>query len=138
MKMEKPKTDPERSAIMRSVKSKDTAPEMQVRRLVFSLGFRYRLHRTDLPGKPDLVFPKLKKVIFVHGCFWHGHRCARGNRIPINNREYWIDKIEKNKRRDRLNSSLLQSLGWQSMVIWECSLKKLDTLNSSLVAYLNG
>src|SRR4051812_6220955 len=93
-------TDQIRSATMRAGKSKDTLPEIEVRRFVYGLGFRYRLHRADLPGKPDLAFSRLKRVIFVHGCFWHGHDCARGARRPKTNQDYWNGKIAKNRARD--------------------------------------
>jgi DNA mismatch endonuclease (patch repair protein) len=127
-----------RSKIMRAVKSKDTGPEMIVRSIVHSLGFRFRLHRKDLPGKPDLALPKLKKAIFVHGCFWHGHNCARGSRVPVNNREYWVEKIEKNRKRDQRSARLLRKLGWKRKVVWECSLKKPEKVMSSLAEYLRG
>jgi DNA mismatch endonuclease (patch repair protein) len=120
-----------RSATMRAVKSKDTAPEMQVRRLVHSLGYRYRLHLEALPGKPDLVFPRLKKVIFVHGCFWHGHSCSRGNRLPKTNCEYWQAKIGRNRTRDEQHLMKLQSLGWEVLSVWECDLQDLAHLGSS-------
>jgi DNA mismatch endonuclease (patch repair protein) len=127
-----------RSEIMRAVKSENTGPEEIVRSMVHRLGFRFRLHRKDLPGKPDLVFPKLKKVIFVHGCFWHGHRCSRGNRVPVHNRAYWIEKIEKNRQRDRKAARLLRQLGWGRMVVWECSLKKPDRARSAIDRFLDG
>ena len=91
---------PQRSATMRAVKGKDTKPELLVRRLVHGMGYRYRLHRKDLPGKPDLTFAGRRRVIFVHGCFWHGHDCARGARVQKNNRDYWLGKIGRNRGRD--------------------------------------
>lgn len=109
---------------MRSVKSRDTSPEIQVRRFVHGLGYRFRLYRRDLPGTPDLVFPRLNCVIFVQGCFWHGHTCARGARIPKQNAEYWRAKIERNRVRDRRNITLLRSLGWQVLIVWECALRQ--------------
>src|SRR5205814_5907334 len=93
-------TPEQRSRIMRAVKGRDTAPEMTVRRIVHGMGYRYRLHRKDLPGKPDLVFPRDHKVIFVHGCFWHGHDCQRGARAPKMNADYWSTKIARNRNRD--------------------------------------
>lgn len=108
---------------MRAVKSTNTAPELLVRRLVSSMGYRYRLHRAELPGKPDLAFIGRRKAIFVHGCFWHGHDCTRGARVPRQNASYWIDKIERNRKRDLTHSSTLKRLGWESMVLWECELK---------------
>jgi DNA mismatch endonuclease (patch repair protein) len=124
-----------RSDIMRSVKSRDTKPEMVVRRFIHSLGYRFRLHRKSLPGSPDLVFPRLKKVVFVHGCFWHGHKCARGDRTPKNNREYWISKIAKNRERDQLNRNLLQKQGWGVFIAWECQIKS-PQVKEELKAFL--
>ncbi|MGP8175473.1 MAG: very short patch repair endonuclease [Terracidiphilus sp.] len=92
--------------------------------------------RHDLPGNPDLVFPRLKKVIFVHGCFWHGHGCARGNRVPVQNREYWVDKIKRNRQRDQNAARLLRKLGWKRKVIWECRLKNPEQVKSILDKFL--
>ncbi len=117
-------TPERRSRIMRAVKGVDTAAEITVRRMVHQMGYRFRLHRKDLPGKPDLVFPRLRKVVFVHGCFWHGHDCARGARVPVHNRRYWTNKIGRNTERDRHVSGALKQLGWLSLAIWECELKK--------------
>lgn len=117
-------TSEQRSRTMRAVKGKNTRPEMTVRRIVHSMGYRYRLHRKDLPGKPDLVFGPRKKVIFVHGCFWHGHTCARGDRTPKKNRGYWKKKIARNMERDCEHLAALKAGGWQSLVIWECEIKK--------------
>lgn len=117
------KTQVDRSAIMRSVKSVDTGPEIAVRRLAHRLGYRFRLHRKSLPGTPDLVFPRLRKVVFVHGCFWHGHNCARGDRTPKSNRDYWVAKIARNRERDRRNRALLHDQGWGVFIAWECQLR---------------
>ncbi|MDR3754974.1 MAG: very short patch repair endonuclease [Terracidiphilus sp.] len=132
------KFDPEtRSRIMRAVRSEDTAPEILVRRFVHHLGYRFRLHRKDLPGKPDLVFPRLESVIFVHGCFWHGHGCPRGARLPKTNAKYWCTKIARNSSRDRSNRNKLRSLGWKSLVVWECELRaKLDSAQRRISAFL--
>jgi DNA mismatch endonuclease (patch repair protein) len=114
--------DPARSAQMARVRGKDTKPEMVVRRLVHAMGYRYRLHRKDLPGKPDLVFPRLRKIIQVHGCFWHQHpdpACRRA-RIPKTRREFWVPKLEGNARRDIENERALRELGWDVLVVWEC------------------
>ena len=111
----------ERSVQMRLVRSKDTKPEMFVRRLVHRLGYRYRLHRADLPGKPDLVFPARRKVIQVNGCFWHGHNCRLG-RMPKSSLDYWQKKIARNQERDRKTISSLRGLGWKCLTIWECGL----------------
>ena len=116
-------TSPERSQIMRAVKGQDTGPEMLVRRLVHRLGYRFRLHRADMPGKPDLVFPGRKAVILVHGCFWHGHDCPRGARIPKANRAYWMAKIARNVARDAATRKRLRASGWRVLTLWECRLK---------------
>ena len=112
-------TDPQRSAVMRAVKSSDTAPEMIVRRLVHHLGVRFRLHRRDLPGTPDIVLPGRRKVIFVNGCFWHGHDCSRGARVPKTNTSYWRAKIDRNVSRDRQSLAALENAGWR--VLMTCS-----------------
>jgi DNA mismatch endonuclease (patch repair protein) len=109
-----------RSAVMRAVKSTDTTPELKVRRAAHALGLRFRLRRTDLPGKPDLVFPGRRTALFVHGCFWHGHDCPRGARVPAANRAYWEAKIGRNRTRDRETLAALKALGWKPAVIWEC------------------
>lgn len=126
----------ERSAIMRAVKSGDTKPEMLVRRLVHALGYRYRLHRADLPGKPDLAFSSRRKVIFVHGCFWHGHDCPRGARMPKSNTDYWRRKITRNQERDQLNLAALSRQGWDVLIVWECQTKDLETLERCLSDFL--
>jgi DNA mismatch endonuclease (patch repair protein) len=109
--------------MMAQVKGKDTSPEMNVRRLLHSMGYRFRLHRKDLPGNPDIVLPKHKKVIFVHGCFWHGHKgCPRSKR-PSTNVEFWNNKLSGNIERDRKNLAALRKLGWKPYVIWECQAK---------------
>ncbi len=119
-------TDPVRSDIMRAVKSADTKPEMIVRRLVYAMGYRYRLHRKDLPGKPDLVFGPRRKAIFVNGCFWHGHDCVRGAREPKANAEYWRAKIARNVERDTANKIALKAAGWSVLTVWECQTKARD------------
>jgi len=120
---------------MRSVKSTDTKPELAVRRLAHQLGYSFRLHRKSLPGTPDLVFPRLRKVVFVHGCFWHGHRCARGNRTPKNNRDYWVAKITRNRERDKTNRALLHTEGWGVYIVWECRIRDID-LEEKLKSFL--
>jgi DNA mismatch endonuclease (patch repair protein) len=129
-------TPEQRSRIMRAVKGSDTAPEMIVRRLVHRMGYRFRLHRKDLPGKPDLVFPRLHKVVFVNGCFWHGHDCARGARLPKANAEYWRVKIARNSLRDTANVAALSAEGWRTAVIWECELKEPAQVKKRLVGFL--
>jgi DNA mismatch endonuclease (patch repair protein) len=125
-------TAEKRSAVMRRVKSRDTTPEWVVRRLLWRLGARYRLDRRDLPGRPDIVLAGRRLAIFVHGCFWHGHDCARGARVPKANRDYWLTKIGKNRARDTETRSKLDALGWRVEVIWECELKDLATLERRL------
>jgi len=112
-----------RRKTMQAVKDKNTAPEFIVRRAAHALGYRFRLHRGNLPGKPDLVFPRLHKALFVHGCFWHGHKCKRGNRPPKANAEYWSAKIRRNVARDASTVAKLKSSGWKVGIIWECQLK---------------
>ena len=121
---------------MRAVGSKDTKVEMTVRRLLFSMGYRYRLHKKDLPGKPDIVFQGRRKVIFVHGCFWHGHQCARGNRLPKSNSDYWRKKIAGNISRDNKNLALLREAGWDVLFVWECETKDTDDLKAQLRAFV--
>lgn len=127
-----------RSWTMSRVKSKDTALEMTVRRLLHSLGYRYRLHGAKLPGKPDLVFAVRKKVIFVHGCYWHGHDCKRGARTPSTRQEYWLPKLTRNKERDARNVSSLEQDGWGVLIVWECEIKDRVALADRLTAFLEG
>jgi DNA mismatch endonuclease (patch repair protein) len=121
-----------RSAVMRRVKGRDTSPELQVRRALTALGARYRLQRADLPGKPDIVMPGRRLAIFVHGCFWHGHDCARGSRVPKDNRDYWVGKVERNRARDARSREALTALGWRVETIWECDLKDAAALEARL------
>ena len=100
------------------------------------MGFRYRLHRKDLPGSPDLVFVSQRKVIFVHGCFWHGHNCARGNRLPKTNVDYWKTKIERNRNRDAESVRLLKKADWDVHIVWECELREMDHLRAKLLAFM--
>ncbi len=130
-------TPEQRSAVMARVKGKDTKPELKLRRLAHALGYRFRLHRKDLPGSPDLVFPGRRKVIFVHGCFWHGHDCPRGARQPKQNAEYWSAKIARNRQRDAAAQAALAEAGWKIDVIWECEMKELDALAARLTAFLD-
>lgn len=128
--------DPHRSATMRAVKSKDTEPELKVRSLIHRLGYRFRLHRKDIPGTPDIAFPGRRKVIFIHGCFWHGHDCKRGDRLPQSNRDYWKKKIERNRQRDMINVDALRQLKWQVLVIWECEISQSQELAKKLIEFL--
>jgi DNA mismatch endonuclease (patch repair protein) len=127
----------ERSRIMAAVKSRDTTPELIVRRLAHALGYRYRLHVRSLPGAPDLVFPRLDKVIFVSGCFWHRHTCGRC-RIPATRRAYWLAKIDRNAARDQRVQRALRRLGWGVMVVWECqsTAGKIERLRKRLRTFL--
>lgn len=124
-----------RSEIMGSIRSKNTSPELIVRHIVFKMGYRYRLFRTDLPGKPDLAFIKLKKVIFVNGCFWHGHNC-RNNLRPKTNEEYWNRKITQNIERDKRNYRKLNRIGWSYCVIWECETRNSVRLTQKIIKFL--
>jgi DNA mismatch endonuclease (patch repair protein) len=125
-----------RSAVMRRVKGKDTAPEWTVRRLLWRLGARYRLHRGDLPGKPDIVMAGRRLAIFVHGCFWHGHDCARGARVPKANRDYWTAKVGRNRARDIASRTALAALGWRVETVWECELKDAAALEARARGWL--
>jgi DNA mismatch endonuclease (patch repair protein) len=113
-------TAEQRSACMRAVRSKDTSAEMRVRRATHSLGYRYALHRKDLPGKPDLVFVSRRKIVFVHGCFWHLHKCRHGTIAPVSNTNYWRIKRERNKERDKEHVRSLRAADWKVLVVWEC------------------
>lgn len=127
-------TRKQRSERMSRVRSKDSGAEMTVRRMAFSLGYRYRLHRRDLPGTPDLVFPSRRKVIFVHGCFWHRHEgCGR---TPKSRLDFWLPKLEANRDRDQKDQERLTDMGWDYLVIWECELKDLECVRQRLMAYL--
>jgi DNA mismatch endonuclease (patch repair protein) len=125
-----------RSWIMSQIRSKDTKPEMAVRRLAFRLGYRYRLHDRKLPGTPDLVFPARHKVIFVNGCFWHGHGCHLASGRPKTNTTYWNQKIDRNQERDASNATRLKAEGWRVLVIWECQLKNTERTISRLQRFL--
>ena len=127
-----------RSAVMRAVKSEDTAPERALREMLRALAPGYRLNRADLPGKPDVVYGQRHLAIFMHGCFWHGHDCKRGARPPKNNADYWRRKIARNRARDEENLKALDALGWRTLTIFECELKDRDALKARLEAALGG
>lgn len=129
-------TTEERSRIMRAVKGRDTKPELAMRQMVYGMGYRYRLHRKDLPGNPDMVLSPLRKVIFVHGCFWHGHDCKRGDRMPKSNRAYWTAKIARNKVRDQRHGGVLAAMGWSVLTVWECELRERSELTGRLYTFL--
>jgi len=126
----------QRSATMRAVKSRDTGPELVVRKLLTKMAPGYRLCRADLPGKPDIAYIGRKLAIFVHGCFWHGHDCARGARMPKTNRPYWQGKIARNRARDAEHGQALEAIGWRILTIHECELKDLEALRLRLGAAL--
>lgn len=125
-----------RRRTMQAVKSVNTTPEMKVRRLLHGLGYRYRLHRKDLPGAPDIVFPARRKIIFIHGCFWHGHDCARGARTPATNRDYWLAKVGRNRARDERTLEALRQGGWEVLIVWECGMKDRAALQGLLTGFL--
>ena len=120
---------------MAAIRGKNTKPELLVRQICHAQGFRFRLHRKDLPGKPDLVFPKYNAAIFVNGCFWHGHDCKRGARTPKANRAYWEQKIARNRARDADAVQALEATGWRTLVVWECELRD-DALPERLAQFL--
>ena len=122
----------DRSAVMRAVKSRDTSPELAVRALLRPIATGYRLHRGDLPGKPDVVYASRKLAIFVHGCFWHGHDCARGARAPKINADYWRAKIARNRARDENTLAAYAAMGWRTLVVHECELKDRSALKTRL------
>ena len=125
-----------RSAIMRAVKARNTKPELAVRKVLWRIVRGYRLHCDDLPGKPDIVFRRKGLAMFVHGCFWHGHSCKRGSRVPKSNVTYWTHKIARNRLRDRANRKKLLHRGWKLIVVWECELKNMDALSDKLRLFL--
>jgi DNA mismatch endonuclease (patch repair protein) len=122
---------------MSAIKSKNTKPEMVVRQLVHSLGYRYRLHRKDLPGKPDLVFPSRRKIIEVYGCYWHMHDCPYGRVVPKTNAEFWQTKRLSNVTRDAKNSEELAKQGWRVLIIWECEVKDKEKLQERITHFLD-
>lgn len=131
-----PLTVKERSERMALVKSKDTKPEIAVRRLIHRMGYRYRLHSRVLPGHPDLVFPTRKKVIFVHGCFWHRHEGCPNTRLPKSRLDFWKPKLEKNRKRDLAKQRKLRRQGWRMLVVWECQINNEKKLSGRLRAFL--
>jgi DNA mismatch endonuclease (patch repair protein) len=131
-----PKAAERRRENMRRIRGKDTKPEMLVRRLVHRLGFRYRLHRRDLPGTPDLVFPRHQKVLFVHGCFWHQHSGCRVAHLPKSNLSYWAPKLIGNVKRDAKHLDNLVALGWQTLIVWECEIKNTRALQKRIIRFL--
>ena len=123
---------------MSRIRSGDTKPEIVVRSLLHRMGYRFRLHRRDLPGKPDIVLPKHRTVIFVHGCFWHRHRGCKRCTTPSTNQDYWLEKLKGNAERDRKNKRLLKKLGWKVGIVWECETNDLDQLQKMIDRSLRG
>lgn len=127
-----------RSAVMSKIRGKDTKPEKILRSALFKSGYRFRIHRKDLPGKPDIVLPKYNAIIFVHGCFWHYHADCREGRIPSTNSKFWEEKLQKNIIRDQQHNLKLQEAGWRVMTVWECEIEKhLETLMVKVADFLN-
>lgn len=129
--------DPKRSRMMKGNKSVDTKPEMVVRKTLHRLGYRFRLHRRDLPGKPDIVLPRYRAAVFVHGCFWHRHSCRDGRQMPTTRRLFWRKKFQRNRERDREVRRKLQNLGWNVLIVWECETRQVERLERLLRAFLS-
>lgn len=131
-----PLSPTERSKRMSLIKNKDTKPEMVVRRLTHSMGYRYRLHKKDLPGCPDLAFTGRRKVIFVHGCFWHRHPGCKNDRPPKTRADFWLPKLKSNRMRDLKNQNKLRETGWNILVVWECELNNTEVLADKITNFL--
>ena len=130
------RTPQQRRHIMQSVGTKNTTPELTLRRVLSGMGYRYRLHAKKLPGRPDIVFPGKKKAIFVNGCFWHLHGCAKGQ-IPKSRQDYWEPKLRTNRDRDDSNTRKLEALGWSVLVVWQCELRDLSSIMEKVTLFLN-
>ncbi|MGZ8910679.1 MAG: very short patch repair endonuclease [Methylococcaceae bacterium] len=130
-------TPEKRSWMMARIRSQNTAPEIKLRKLIFSMGFRYRLHYKGLPGRPDIIFPGKKKVIFMHGCFWHGHPNCRASKLPQTRKDFWESKIHTNKERDKRNIMELEKLNWKVLVVWQCELKNLSNIQEIIRLFLS-
>lgn len=128
----------ERSKRMSLIRGKDSSPELKLRRLVHGMGFRYRLHVKDLPGKPDLVFPSRRAVIFMHGCFWHRHPGCKLARMPKSKLDFWRPKLEGNRERDLRNQEMLKKLGWHVLVVWECEVENIEKVSNKVREFLQG
>ncbi len=127
-----------RSSIMSTVKNRNTKPELIVRSMLHRMGYRFRIHRRDLPGNPDITLPKHKKIVFVHGCFWHGHKKCRRAKRPTTNQEFWNKKLNSNIKRDNKNVLELNKAGWQTLVVWSCEIKDKDNLMQRLQNFIAG
>lgn len=130
------RTRDKRHEIMSKVRSKHTQPELLIRKLIFGMGYRYRLHVRTLPGKPDIVLPRRKKIIDVRGCFWHGHKDCRYGNLPKSSLQFWSDKIARNRERDIVNGQLLSEAGWKVLIVWQCELKNREILEKRLYEFL--
>jgi DNA mismatch endonuclease, patch repair protein len=130
-------TRAERSERMRRIRSRDTKPERRLRELVWSLGYRYRKHRADVPGRPDLAFVGRKRAIFLHGCFWHRHACPSGRRAPKSRVAFWSRKFQRNVARDSVVAKTLRRAGWKSLIVWECQLRKPDGVGRKIKRFLD-
>lgn len=126
-----------RSQIMSRISGKDTKPEIVVRSLLHRMGYRFRLHKQSMPGRPDIILPKHKKVIFVHGCFWHGHKDCPRSKKPSTNVEFWNKKIDGNIERDKKNIKSLENLGWETLILWTCEIKNQDVLKHKLISFMD-
>lgn len=133
---EEPPVEPERSALMARIKPKDTKPEKVVRRILHAMGYRFRLHSKDLPGRPDIVFKSRKKVVFVHGCFWHRHPDCPRTTTPKTRMEFWMSKFIANQKRDRRAQDELKKLGWRYLIVWECEVKDHTAFGDRLKGFL--
>lgn len=133
-----PLTPLQRSAHMARIRKVDTRPEMHARRAAHALGYRFRLHRRDLPGTPDLVFPRLRKAVMVNGCFWHQHEGCRLARVPKSRPEYWLPKLARNKARDSESLAALEALGWDVLTLWECEARSVEAATERLAPFLAG
>ena len=129
-------TKQQRSYNMSRIKGKNTKPEILIRKIIHRMGYRFRLHRKDLPGKPDLVLPRLNKIVFVHGCFWHMHNCRYGKVTPKTRAEFWQTKREGNVKRDKRNIRLLKKQDWQVLVVWECQIRNIEKLRKRIAEFL--
>ena len=131
------KVSEQRSRNMSAIKSKNTKPEIKVRKVLHSMGYRFRLHRKDLPGSPDIVLPKYKTVIFVHGCFWHRHENCKYASNPKTRKEFWENKFKTNVKRDKEIQEKIKNIGWKSVVIWECEVRNIESIEEKIKRFLN-
>jgi DNA mismatch endonuclease, patch repair protein len=122
---------------MSRIRSRNTSPEKIVRSLIHRGGYRFTLHEKKLPGKPDIVLPRHRKIVLVHGCFWHMHSCKRGNVFPKTNEHYWTTKRQRNVERDHVNEEMYEKAGWKTLIVWECEIKDLETLSKKIFSFLN-